>query len=244
MNPMFLRLGLLIGVCAGLGACASSVEELNAAGSTLPVAAGRYDTTFNAARQVLRDRGFILERVDAHDGVITTQPKTTAGLLTPWDLEQQTFGQEVEDLFERQQRVVRITFDPPEPPESAPAATSAAPAVERTMRVQVTIQRVHIPGRKLEPEAVSQTSYYYDPELGARAMQPSYAVAYKEDRLLEARLTELISAAAAAPAPSTPDSSTEPAEPKPAPTEPPQAPQPAEPQRAPWVPGQPLHKSG
>lgn len=264
MNPMLLRLGLVLGACAGLGACASSVQDLGGASATLAVAPDRYDATFNAARGVLRDRGFILERVDARAGVITTQPKTTAGLFTPWDLDQQSLAQEAEDLFERQQRVVRITFERPEAPGGG-AATSPAPesAGERTMRVQVTIQRVHIPGRKIEPESISQTSYYYDPALGARAMQPSYAVAYKQDRPLEARLTELIAAAAALPAPA-PAANTEspvpPAEPAPAvpsseppaPAAPPgpepqsgsPVPAPEKPPASPWVPGQPLQKGG
>lgn len=215
MNSTLLRLGMMmIGGCAVLGACASSVQELNEAGSTMPVAADRYDTTFDAARQVLRDRGFILERVDAREGVITTQPKTTAGLVTPWDREQQAFDQELEDLFERQQRVVRITFEPTaQAGDVAVGSPGDLPAGERAMRVQVTIQRVHIPGRKIEPEAISQTSYYWDPDLGARGMQPSYAVAYKQDRLLEARLTELIADAAAMPGatPGASAASTEPA---------------------------------
>lgn len=258
MNPMLLRLGLVLGVCAGLGACASSVQDPSGDGATLAVAPDRYDATFNAARGVLRDRGFILERVDARAGVITTQPKTTAGLFTPWDLDQQSLAQEAEDLFERQQRVVRITFERPEATDGGAAAAPAPspapePAGERTMRVQVTIQRVHIPGRKIEPESISQTSYYYDPALGARAMQPSYAVAYKQDRPLEARLTELIAAAAALPAPApaaNTESSVPPAEPAPAAAPEPEpqpespAPEPDKPPAAPWVPGQPLQKGG
>src|SRR5438128_989361 len=84
-------------------ACASAI-------STAPAPA--YAEAFDTARQTLRDTGFILERVDARAGVITTQPKTTAGLLTPWDREQTSFGQDLEDLFQRHQRIVRVEFEP------------------------------------------------------------------------------------------------------------------------------------
>lgn len=148
-----------------------------------------YAATFDAARAVLRDEGFILERVDARAGVITTRPKTTAGIATPWHTEQSSFNQELEDLVQRHQRVVRITFKPAD--SRPPAADSPA-----DFQVQVTLQRLHAPGRRLEPEALRQTSFATDPALVERAMQPTYAVAWKQDRLLAERLTTLIRARA------------------------------------------------
>lgn len=187
-----------------LGGCATtSVGQTGSAAA--PVQPGQYAETFDAARRVLRDRGFILERVDARTGVITTQPKTTAGLVTPWDREQQSFAEEVEDFLERQQRVVRVTFEPANAADDGASADPAAAPVNLstattplTMRVQVTIERVSAPGRKLEPEAIKETSYWYDPALGARGMQPSYEVAIRRDAAGEQRLMELIEAAAAA----------------------------------------------
>lgn len=210
--------GLMLVLVAAMGGllasgCATRVAT-TAGQQATPLTAGQYSTTFDAARRVLRDRGFILERVDARAGVITTQPKTTAGLATPWDREQQSLAQEAEDFLERQQRVVRITFQPEAadnsgtPPADAPtAAAAAAPnLLENTspiaMRVRVTIERVATPGRKLEPEAIKETSYWYDPALGARQMQPSYEVSVRRDEDGERRLTQLIAAEAGlAPAP-------------------------------------------
>jgi len=149
------------------------------------LAVPRYATAFDAARATLRNSGFILERVDARAGVITTQPKTTAGLLTPWDREQSTVTQEVEDLLQRQQRVVRVEF------EGVDGAALGAENAAR-VRVHVVVQRLHIPGHKLEPEAIRQSSFYLDPVLAEREMQPNYAVAIKQDELLAARLTRLI----------------------------------------------------
>jgi hypothetical protein len=251
MKSILMRTGMVLGVSGALAACSSSRQD--ATGdlpdvAAVPVAADQYERTFNAARQVLRDRGFLLERVDAGAGVITTQPKTTAGIVTPWDREQQTFAQELEDLIERQQRVVRITFDAPGQEMQAdvapstietPATVAASVASARTMHVQVTVQRVQIPGRKIEPEAISQTSYYWDPVLGDRGMQPSYAVAYKADRLLAERLAGLIAEAASTTAQTPPMS--EPVKADGAPTGEPAA---AEPKAATdrWVEGKPLQK--
>lgn len=174
-------------------ACASPAPTSGSI-ATVSVPPGGYAAAFDAARTVLRDRGFILERVDAQAGIITTQPKTTGGLATPWDREQQSFRQEAEDMIQRQQRIVRVSFDP--------ADGGAEPA---TMQVQVTLQRVHIPGQRLEPEAIGQSTYFYDPALGARGMQPQYAVSIREDTALAERLAGLIRNAAAARAAAGPE---------------------------------------
>jgi hypothetical protein len=186
-----------------IGGCASAPSANIADSATVQVGAGEYARAFDAARRVLRDRGFILERVDARSGIITTQPKTTAGLATPWDREQQSLAQEVEDFLQRQQRVVRVTFEPAAGAEPASDGGSQPPenlntaSTPLTMRVQVTIERISVPGRRLEPEAIKESTYTYDPALGARGMQPSYEVATRRDAAGERRLVELIQAALA-----------------------------------------------
>lgn len=186
-----------------IGGCATGPSANVADSATVQVGTGEYARTFDAARRVLRDRGFILERVDARAGIITTRPKTTAGLATPWDLEQQSLAQEAEDFLQRQQRVVRVTFEPVAGADASPEGGSQPPAnlstgsTPLTMRVQVTIERISVPGRRLEPEAIKESTYAYDPALGARGMQPSYDVATRRDAAGERRLIELIQAATA-----------------------------------------------
>ena len=63
-----------------------------------------------------------------------------------------------------------------------------------TMHMSVTIQRVNIPGHKLEPEAVGLASYYWDGDLGERGLQPQYAVSVRQDEALARRLTDHIAA--------------------------------------------------
>src|SRR5688500_8446844 len=99
---------LILIVLALLGGCGSS----KMLPSTFAVDAGRYGEAFDAAREVLRAARFDIDRVDAGGGVISTEPKRSAGLATPWDREQSTMGQEFEDLLNHQQRTVRITFEP------------------------------------------------------------------------------------------------------------------------------------
>lgn len=169
----------------------AATEELALGAVPADARGAGYPAVFDAARDVLRDEGFILERVDAAEGVITTRVKTTAGVFTPWDREQSTAGQEVEDLMQRQQRVVRVTFvgAAEQPGEGG---DGVGPKRFDRMRVEVVVQRVQIPGRKLEPEAIQQSSYWWDPDMGTRGMQPQFAVAEKQDRLLAERITRKV----------------------------------------------------
>lgn len=160
------------------------------------IAPGSYVTTFEAARQALRDYRFELDRIDAHAGVITTRPKSTSGLATPWDSEQQTIGAEWEDLLNQQQRRVRIAFVPasrpkpatsPATPSAGPAATESQPTADQlppdllsyegplVVSVSAMIQRIERPGWRPDVRSISQTTFTVDP-----ARDPKYN-AYSHD---------------------------------------------------------------
>jgi hypothetical protein len=182
------------------------------------VASGRYAAAFDAARDTLISRRFELERIDARAGVITTRPKSTSGLATPWDTEQGSLDQEVEDFFNRQQRIVRITFEPSDPnPASIAPAASGSPTdpqhVEHepddlraysgplNARVEVVIERLHRPGWQLEPGAIRHSSYAEDPALIDRGMWPTYAVPFSQDPDLAGRIAGEIEQRFKSPAP-------------------------------------------
>jgi hypothetical protein len=176
--------------CIYLMGCASAPPH----DTSLPVAENQYPAAFNAARETLLSRRFELERVDARAGVITTKPKSTSGLATPWDTEQSSLDDEFEDLLNRQQRLVRITFEP-----AGEAAAGAQPpddlrafGGEVTARVEVVIERLRRPGWQLEPGAVRHSAYTQDPSLASRGMWPTYAVPFSQDPALAARLAEEI----------------------------------------------------
>jgi hypothetical protein len=158
--------------------------------SDWPIAAGEYVATFEAARQVLRDTGFGIDRTDPAAGVLATRTKATAGLGTPWDREQATAGDEIEDLFNRDARQIRITFEPDPPtPETVDLRDTQSTLLVRVRAVKF---RRHRPNWQLESSAIQLSQRAEDPALDARGMSGEYRVAYTEDRVLAARLADEI----------------------------------------------------
>src|SRR5688572_21910093 len=156
----------------------------------LAVPPDRYAEVFDAARAVLRDARFDLERVDARAGVITTHPKKSIGLFSPWDGEQSTLRQEADDLFNRQRRAVRVTFETPGGPPPAGVDLLAAEPAEITMRISVVVEREHQPGWRLESTSVRLNSRATDLVLAERGLTPWYTVAVAQDPAFAARLTD------------------------------------------------------
>jgi hypothetical protein len=175
--------GLLLALCVLLGGCGS-----RATSPEFQVGSGQYSMAFDATREVLRDYRFQLERVDAQQGVITTQPKATAGLVSFWDREQSTLGQEADDLVNNQSRVVRVSFENAAGPVDAPVD----PAGLVTARVEVTVYRRQTPGLRVPSRAVSMTTVASDPQEVARGTGSDYSVPVSQDTRLAARLAGAI----------------------------------------------------
>lgn len=165
-------------------------DATTATGATLHIESGRFAAAFDQSRDVLRDLGFILDRVDGQLGVITTQPKGTGGLATPWDQEQSGLGDRMEDAVQKHRRVVRIEFAP-EGIEPGSAEIRDLRTEQRPIdaRVAVTLYRLHQPGWRLNPQAILESSYTRDPQLDARGMG-SYSVAIRQDDDLARRIVE------------------------------------------------------
>ena len=189
-------------VIAGLAACAlgacsghvpaSGDDAMISPGATLHVESGQYGAAFDGSRDVLRDLGFILDRVDAQQGVIATLPKGTGGIATPWDREQSGLGDRLEDAVQRQRRVVRIEF--------APAGIEPGSEEVRDLRldqraldaqVSVTVYRVNQPGWRLNTQAILESTYTRDPRLDERSMG-LYSVAARRDDELARRIAERV----------------------------------------------------
>ena len=205
------------GVIGALGACSGTGP------TTFDVAPAEYNRAFSEAREVLRDYHFTVQRVDAASVVITTQPKLTAGLGTPWDDEQSSLRDEWEDFTNSQRRRVRITFEPKAASAAADSTTTenlaGSPFIDLMhvnepiiARVEVTVDRVERPGWRPATKSVRLSNRTRDPELEDRAMYPDYSVPERRDDALGARIVREIQrrvAAGAAPP-------TEPAPEKPA----------------------------
>lgn len=141
-------------------------------GPEIAVAPDQYSDAIAATRDVLRSYRFRVDRVDAAGGVVTTAPKSSSGLATPWDGEQSSFTQELEDLGNNQERRVRVTFDRATTPD----------ADERiTARVEVVVDRVQRPGWRPTPKSVRHSTVTMDPDLAARQMWPTYSVPIRQD---------------------------------------------------------------
>jgi hypothetical protein len=150
------------------------------------VPADQYAAAFEAAREVLLRYRFTLERVDAAQGVITTRPRESSGLASPWDSEFTTIGQEIEDVAHRQQRAVRIAFDPPETqPTSQP--TAETPQLRRA-RVEVWIERWYVKGQRPSSRAILFSTPTTDPIASRKGMPSEFPVATSRDEVLAARL--------------------------------------------------------
>jgi hypothetical protein len=168
-------LGATFGGCAAKGP------------AELPIASGGYDAAFDAARSALTAARFELDRVDARAGVITTQARETGGIATPWDREQTTLSQEIEDAANQQRRRVRVVFEPvsgPAGPE-VDLRTTPEPLVAR---VEVAVDRVRKPGWTLDATAVQYSGRAVSRRLRDRGLYPEYAVPFSQDTELAKRL--------------------------------------------------------
>ncbi len=199
-----------------LGGCASVPQDVSTS-----VPASNYANTFEAAKATLRDYRFVIERVDARAGVITTRAKPTAGLITPWDKEQSTTKQELEELINQEVRTVRVEFIPSGLPESdpvinarkatlTPADQSAGDLLDLRnasqdlqCRVIVSVDRLHRPGRLLSTKTIRRTQNFEDPELVSRGIAPLSSESLGRDPALESRLLAAIQQRAANPAASS-----------------------------------------
>lgn len=194
-GPITLAMALL--AAATLGGCASSRAEPKVA-----IGAGSYSSGFDAAREALQSAGFELDRVDAQAGTITSQPRASAGLATPWDTQQTGMMQEVSDLVNQQRRRVRITF--------TAAGTEAPPApggpVEAS--VEVIVDRLQQPGLRVPSRAVTLWSVTRDPALTERGLGSGYQTPVNRDGDLERRIADEIERRMKSPATGKATSST------------------------------------
>jgi len=162
-----------------------SVSTPSADGTTIitqPSAGPSFVQAFDAARKVLGSHGFELDRVDAHSGVITTAPKTSAGIATPWDLDQTSFKQEIDDFVNYQERRVRIEFE----------RDAQNPDSRWAGNVTVNMYRHQTPGSRVPSKSATLWTATRDPVKDQQGLGLYYTVATKRDTKLERRLAEEI----------------------------------------------------
>ena len=147
------------------------------------VAANRYEETLDVVRGTLRDARFEVDRVDAGAGVVSTYPKSTAGLATPWDGEQMTLGEEVSDLVNQQERVVRVSFASDDGDLRSGEGTLRA-------QVEVIVYRVRRGGWRVETESISRSTHARDPLAAKRGHPWRFSQAIRRDDAFAAVLAD------------------------------------------------------
>lgn len=165
-------------------------------GVSVRVDPGRYAEAFDQTRDVLASHQFTLERVDARAGVVTTQPKATTGLATPWDRDQSSLEDEWADLLNQHERQVRVTFVPAEDPGAAPDRSPEVDLRELggalDARFEVTVLRVSVPGQRIESSVIGMSSRWRDPQMARRGVGPADRVPLRADDELAARLADAL----------------------------------------------------
>lgn len=153
---------------------------------------GQYAAAFAAARDVLHEEHWTIERADSRAGVITTRNTFTASLTGPADRQLSSTMSSPDDILNRQQRLIRMTWEPKE--GTAPYDDLGAYEGELLLRVRAIRLRVQDPGWRVPSTSVRYASRTIDPDLVARGMSPDYAVALNVDEELSAQLAAQIAA--------------------------------------------------
>ncbi len=193
-RPVFVCLTLMLAPLALLG-CRTPGDQVSTT-----VAPGRYAEAFDQTRDLLASYQFTLERVDARAGVITTQPKATTGLATPWDREQSSLTDEWADLLNQHERQVRVTFVPTgdgpagldEPGDRTPEIDLREIDGPLEARFEVTVLRVSVPGHRIETSAIGLSSRWGDPQMTRRGVGSADRLPLRTDDALAARLNDAL----------------------------------------------------
>lgn len=156
----------------------SEMLEAQAGSAILEYEPGSYERVFDLTRERLMDYRFAIDRVDARRGVITTHPKRTSGLASPWDQEQSSLSQEWEDLINEHRRVVRVEFD--------------RQATPPTARFTVELLRTHRPNWRVESESVRLSTHARSRDALGQTVPGSHLERVGLDERFAVRLAESI----------------------------------------------------
>ncbi len=183
-HPRALSIAALILTAAAL--CAGCASQPPAA--TFEVPAGAYANAFQSAKDALRDAAFELDRVDARDGVIVTAPRQWAGIATPWIPHSTGMRSSMEGLAHHERRYARVVFEPIGGASSEHGTDLREYDGKMNATVEVVVQRIYRPGRRVSPAGIRLTSTAVDPSLIERGMQPQFIEDQGQDAELAGRL--------------------------------------------------------
>ncbi len=179
---MMVCLCLMTG-CRSAGESVHADQQDDAAKQIAPYAFGadQRPAVHASAIEVLRDRGFEIERNDYRFGVITTKPKEAPTAAEFWIDDPTTPAQHSADTLNAHQRTVRVRVEKDKS--------------RYTLTVEVLVERLQRPARYLTHSATGQLSAEYaatPTHLSDRGLDGPYAQMLTRDPHLERRLTDAI----------------------------------------------------
>ncbi len=176
---------IVLAICLlALPACRSAQGPDVYAGRT-SATVGAYEAAFDAGKDVLRDLGFELDRIDARAGVITTRSRAGSGLATPWIPTEEPLN----DLAHRNRRRATLVFSPADAPPTKDLRLFAG-SIDVECRIEV--ERAYQPGRRPSPTSVRLGGSWRDRDLPEGSEQVRYAKVIDTDEELAGRAIDML----------------------------------------------------
>ena len=192
---IFLAAAALMASLAGCASAPSARPEPETSAPGATIDPDRYAEVFQRAKDVLRESNFTLERVDGRAGVITTRPAPSAGFATPWVGHTRTDREAWLSFMHREQRVARVTFEPSGNVEGEGGVDDVRDHDGPIRyRVDVTVQRVHVEGRRLDATGIGMTHTSGGRGAGREIETEPRAVPHRRDAALSRELAQSIAA--------------------------------------------------
>ena len=106
-HPLPRLIALLAATLLGVG-CAAGEPVPN----PMTVDAQAYDRAFDAARQVVRDQGFMIDEDSHRFGRLTTQPRFSPTIFEPWGRDNRTLSLAAASTLNLQRRTITVLLEP------------------------------------------------------------------------------------------------------------------------------------
>jgi len=194
-------IGLLAMATGSVGGCGAPIraqddlvvsEPIDNARGLVELDGVSYEDAFVAARAVLAEFRFGINRVDAARGVLTSYPKRSAGLASPWDGEQSSIGQEFEDLTNQQERTIHIEFERGEQADADADANANADTGRVVARVRVIVNRVHRPNWRVDTQSILLSTHARSRDAMGNLERSEFREPIGQDTALADRLARAI----------------------------------------------------
>lgn len=151
----------------GVGGCSTHMQS-----GIVQISAPRYREAFDAVKQTAHDYHFPLAFIDPRQGIVETETQPAGSILEPWEVDEPSVAQSLENTLMHQRRRVRFEFWPISPDSAQTAAAPdvlslSSPSVDLTqtnspleIRVFVYMERSDMPGQQRSTWTRSKSSRY------------------------------------------------------------------------------------